>query len=198
MSDDGKTVKAPEASTYLSNRVAPCTLFTTLYGLSSGYIRGEASLALSLYSYSVLGLLGSFSFFGTAYASRLLRKETNDNYINYVVSGGLNSAAITTFRWGWKRGLLGGAVGAMLGGVSYLGVKIIYDSSREKWIDYRIYMLQQSTERKVYMNKPSFSSKRIEVDLSRGKIGMREAASYVSSDSKVGTDGKDADSSTKS
>eukprot|EP01031_Cornospumella_fuschlensis_P039560 gene39560-48163_t len=144
--------------------------------MSAGYVSGSVSLPVAFYSFAALGAIGSTSFFGGAYGVRVLRKEllksgTQDDSLNYAISGGLNAAVFSTVRLGWKRGIFGAALGSAFGGLFYTSCSFLYQESRAAWIEYRRYMLDDSVAKIVPQKTPiMMPSKRSVINITKGTI----------------------------
>lgn len=160
---------------YVYPRSLAITTICAMYGVTTKYIQGGATvIPLSFYSYTLAGALGSISFFGTASLIRSLRGKEEVDIPSYAVSGGLHGAALTTFYFGWKRGIIGAFLGTGFGAALLAGSQLLYQESRSQWLEHRRYLIYDSVEKKVSNHRPTFSGQRMKIDVFHGKVSTEE------------------------
>jgi len=142
-----------EARSYLQVRVPSSIFCGGVAGASIGYYVGDM-MALYFYTYALGAGFVSTAFYGTTYMLRVARQQ--DDVFNYAVSGGVNSAWMITGLAGLRKGVLGGLFGVAAGAAYKVGGDLFFDMSRTAWLQHRRFTLENSTERRLVINKPKF------------------------------------------
>jgi hypothetical protein len=154
--DPAFTASVEGAREYMINKIPSAAMVGSVTGASVGYYIGDMA---ALYSVTYgLGLgLGSTAFYCGVYGLRCVRKA--DDMYNYAISGCVNGAWIVTGLAGYKRGILGAALGAAAGALVKVGGDAAYSTSRTAWIAHRKFTMDNSKEKILDIRKPAFHPK---------------------------------------
>lgn len=150
--DDDIPMSFEGYSEYLKYKLCTIAAVGGTVGLSSGHYVGNLA-AYRGYTYAFKGTMFGCAFFSTAYLLNNVRKK--DDYINYGIAGGVNSAWMVARLYGPKRGAFAGLAGLVGGAIYKIGGTALYDHARESWVEYRRYVLETSIIRQVQPRKPS-------------------------------------------
>lgn len=139
---------------YLRFKVPIVTLSGAAVGASVGFYTGGLT-ALYGYGYGIGGGVCCTAFYGGTYWLQYMRQK--DDYINYMISGGVNASWLVAGMQGPRRGVLGLLCGALAGGVYKITGDYMYSTARTAWVEHRLHGLYKSTPKVLAARRPAFA-----------------------------------------
>jgi hypothetical protein len=138
--DDGKIHPDYDYTAHIATRLFVASSVSSIIGASVGYYQ-NAGIFLYFYTYGIAAGAVALPFFTSQYLLKFARKQ--DDVYNYIVSGSLTGGLLGSLRG--RRGMVIGSVGAaMIGGGYKMVGDLLYQYSRNLWLENRIRSIHNS------------------------------------------------------